>query len=245
MKRRDKVIQNSLPRHVAIILDGNGRWAKRRRKPRTYGHKFGALNVKNIAFEAHELGIEVLSVYAFSTENWKRPKAEIDYLMSLPDLFKEEYKDEIKHDHIRVVFSGRRDRVGEENRKYMEEVEEKTKDRDGLILNVCLDYGSRYELTEAAKSIAEKVRKGDIEPEQIDEETVDNHLYTAGLPPVDLMIRTSGEQRLSNFLLWQNSYAEFYFTKTHWPAFSIRRFHKALRNYQLRDRKFGGLKKKG
>jgi len=245
MRRRDKIMQKPLPRHVAIILDGNGRWAKRRKKPRTYGHKRGALNVKTIAFEAHELGVEVLSVYAFSTENWKRPKAEIDYLMALPDLFKEEYKDEVKHDHIRVVFSGRRDRIRKENREYMQEIEEKTKDRDGMVLNVCFDYGSRYELTQAAKRIAEKVGEGELSASDIDEDTIDAHLYTAGLPPVDFLIRTSGEQRLSNFLLWQNSYAEFYFTKTHWPAFSIRRFHKALRRYQNRDRKFGGLKKKG
>ncbi len=242
MRRRGRIFKKPLPKHVAIILDGNGRWAKRRGKPRTYGHRHGALNLRRIAFEAHDLGIEVLSVFAFSTENWKRPKAEIDFLMQLPHDLREEFKDRFKHDHIRVVFSGRRDRAGEKNRELMEELEEKTKDRDGLIVNVCLDYGGRYELTEAAKSLAAKVREGVLKPQDIDEETFAKELYTHPLPPVDLLIRTSGELRISNFLLWQAAYAEFYFTKVHWPAFSVRRFHKAILSYQGRERKFGGLK---
>ncbi len=243
MRRRERIFRKPLPKHVAIILDGNGRWAKRRGQPRTYGHRHGALNLRRIAFEAHDLGIEVLSVYAFSTENWKRPQEEIDFLMQLPHNLREDFKDRFKHDEIRVVFSGRRDRVGKKNKELMAELEEKTKDREGLIVNVCLDYGGRHEIIEAAKSLAMAVQEGTRKPQDIDEAAIEEELYTHPLPPVDLLIRTSGELRISNFLLWQSAYAEFYFTKVHWPAFSVRRFHKAILSYQKRDRKFGGLKR--
>ncbi|MFP4078263.1 MAG: polyprenyl diphosphate synthase [Candidatus Izemoplasmataceae bacterium] len=246
MALKDRIMKRPMPKHVAIILDGNGRWAKKRGRDRTYGHQRGALNIKTIALEASRLGIEVLSVYAFSTENWKRPESETGFLMKLPKRLEEEYKDDFKDESIRVVFSGRRDRVGEDNRKFMEESEEKTKDRDGLIVNICFDYGGKSELTEATKAIAKKVKDGELSLEDITENTIDEHLFQPELPPVDLLIRTSGAQRLSNYMLWQVSYAEFYFTKTHWPAFNEKRLHKAIDDYQRRDRKFGGLKlKKG
>lgn len=244
MALKDKVLNNEVPRHVAIIMDGNGRWAKKRGRGRSYGHEQGALNIKNIALEANELGIEVLSVYAFSTENWKRPKDEIDFLMQLPKRFEEKYKDDFKEKAIRVVFSGRRDRIGEDNKTFMEETEEKTKDRKGLTLNICFDYGGQTEMLHSMSSIAKKVEAGTLDAEAITLDTLKNHLYHPELPAVDLMIRTSGAKRISNFMLWQLSYAEFYFTNTHWPAFKEKQLQKALLNFQQRDRKFGGLLKK-
>ncbi len=242
MKRHEKIKQKQLPEHIAIILDGNGRWAKKRGRSRSYGHRRGALNLKTIALEADSLGIKFMSVYAFSTENWKRPKQEIDYLMKLPKSFEDEYDGEFKIENIRVRFSGRRDRLNEDNRKLMEKIERKTAKNKGMVLNICFDYGSRYEITEAVKKIASEYKKGDLRLKDIDETVVDQHLYTTGLPPVDLLIRTSGEQRLSNFLLWQNAYAEFYFAKVHWPAFNEKQLQKAIMDYQKRNRKFGGLK---
>ncbi len=243
MPRRQRLINGTLPRHVALIMDGNGRWARRRGKDRAYGHRKGAENIRAIATEANALGIEVLSVYAFSTENWKRPKDEIDLLMRLPTEFEEQFRGDFEESGIRVRFSGRRDRIGERNAEFMREVEQKTEDREGLILNICFDYGSRDELVRASSKLAEKVRSGELSLDAIEERHLEEGLYTAGLPPVDLLIRTSGEQRLSNFLLWQVAYAEFYFTRTPWPAFRPHRFRRALANFQKRNRKFGGLKK--
>ena len=234
--------EQTLPTHIAIILDGNGRWAKKRGLDRSMGHKKGAENLQRIALEAQHLGIKVLSVYAFSTENWSRPKDEVNYLMTLPKLFEEEYKDAFKEYDIRVVFSGRRDRLNDENIELLNRVEEKTKDRKGLILNVCLDYGSKTELVEGAKAIAKDVLENKVSLDEVDETYFASKLYTKDLPEVDLLIRTSGEIRLSNYLLWQVAYAEFYFTKTHWPAFHEKALHKALKSYVKRNRKFGGLK---
>ncbi len=242
MGLKKKIRLKTIPQHIAIILDGNGRWAKRRNLPRHMGHKQGAVNLQKITLEAHQLGVNYLSVYAFSTENWKRPKDEIDYLMKLPKVFEEEYKDDFKEYDIRVVFSGRRDRLSKENKDLINRVEEKTKDRQGLTLNVCIDYGSQYEITEAAKSLAKEVKDGALKIEDIDILKMQSHLYTKDLPDVDLLIRTSGEIRLSNFLLWQVAYAEFYFTKVHWPAFKARHLYKAIKHFQKRERKFGGLK---
>lgn len=244
MALKDKVLKNKIPRHIAIIMDGNGRWAKKRGRGRSYGHEQGALNIKNIALEANELGIEVLSVYAFSTENWKRPKNEIDFLMQLPKRFENKYKDDFKDKDIRVVFSGRRDRIGNDNKTFMEETEEKTKDRKGLTLNICFDYGGQSEMLYTMQSIAREVEKGTLDVLDITHATLEKHLYHPELPTVDLMIRTSGAKRISNFMLWQLSYAEFYFTNTHWPAFKEKQLHKALLDFQQRDRKFGGLLKK-
>ncbi len=247
MDKLEKLKHKSIPKHVAIILDGNGRWAKRRGQPRTYGHYQGALNVKRVAELCQRLGVEVLSLYAFSTENWKRPQKEIDFLMSLPDKIKADYSEEelqekVQMKDVRMRFSGRRDRIGKRNKALMEELEEKTKTNQSLTLNLCVDYGSKDEMTEAVKQLAKKVQNHELNPEAITSETIENHLYTKDLPNVDLLIRTSGEQRLSNYLLWQNAYAEFYFTKTHWPAFRKKAFIKAIESYQKRNRKFGGLK---
>ena len=242
MALKNIIKSKSMPEHIAIILDGNGRWAKKRKLSRQLGHKQGAVNLQKITLEAHKLGIKYMSVYAFSTENWKRPKDEIEYLMKLPKVFEEEYKDSFKEYDIRVVFSGRRDRLSKDNLALIDRVEDKTKNRKGLTLNVCLDYGSQYEITEAAKALAKDVLENKVTIDAIDEAMIESKLYTKHMPNVDLLIRTSGEIRLSNFLLWQVAYAEFYFTKRHWPAFRQKDLYKAVNHYQKRDRKFGGLK---
>ncbi len=242
MLLENKLNLDKMPRHIAIIMDGNGRWAKRRNMPRTYGHKKGSENLKNIAIACRHLGVEVLSVYAFSTENWKRPKEEVDYLMRLPREFQKTFKGKFKEEDIRVIFSGRKDRAPSNVLELIEEVEERTKDRKGMTLNICFDYGSRYEILEATKKIASLVKEGKLTVDEIDETTINQNLYTHNLPELDLLIRTSGEKRISNFLLWQLAYSELYFTKVHWPAFSKRHLVKAIIDYQSRNRRFGGLK---
>lgn len=232
-----------IPKHIAIIMDGNGRWAKKRAMPRTFGHKKGSENLKNIAIECNKLGVEALSVYAFSTENWKRPKAEIDYLMELPSEFEETFKGQFEKENIRVMFSGRRDRFPKKVQELIERVEEKTKERTGLILNICFDYGSYTEILEGVKEIATEYKNGDIQLEDITEELMTSKLYTKELPHLDLLIRTSGELRISNFLLWQLAYSELYFADVHWPAFNKKELLKAIDNFQNRNRRFGGLKK--
>ena len=243
MSLEKRVLQGYIPKHIAMIMDGNGRWAKRRGMPRTFGHKKGSENLKDMAIWCNEIGVEALSVYAFSTENWKRPKDEIDYLMALPNEFEETFKGKFKENDIRVMFSGRRDRFPTDVQDLIQRVEEKTKDRKGLVLNICFDYGSYTEITEAVKEISSKVKDNEIKIDEITPEVISNHLYTKGLPKVDLMIRTSGEERISNFLLWQIAYSEFYFAKKHWPAFNKKELFKALDNFQKRNRRFGGLKK--
>ncbi len=243
MGLKEQVMAHDVPKHIAIILDGNGRWAKKYKMPRTYGHKKGAENLKRMALFANEIGVSTMSVYAFSTENWSRPKEEIDYLMELPSMFEEEYKGSFEEAEVRVIFTGRRDRFPKKVVELIERVEEKSKNRTGMILNICFDYGSRYEIAEAVKSITKEVKDGLIAIDDIDESTIEQFLYTKDLPKLDLMIRTSGEQRLSNFMLLQAAYAEFYFTKTYWPAFHEKHLLKAIRDYQNRNRRFGGLKK--
>ena len=231
-----------IPEHIAIILDGNGRWAKKRGMPRTYGHQKGVENIKTIAIAASEMGIRALSVYAFSTENWSRPKSEVDFLMKLPGEFEKRFKDEFKKHDIKVVFSGRKTHLSKENLEILERITSNTKDRQGLTLNICFDYGSRAEIIEAVKEIAKEIKTDKIGIEQIDESVLESFLYTKNLPKLDLLIRPSGEIRLSNFLLWQAAYAELYFCKTYWPAFSKKDLEKAIIDFNKRDRRFGGLK---
>lgn len=243
MSLESKVLNGYIPKHIAIIMDGNGRWAKKRNMPRTYGHKKGSENLKDIAIECKNLGIKALSVYAFSTENWKRPKAEIDYLMGLPKEFEETFKGRFEEHDIKVIFSGRRDRFPEHVQDLIERVEEKTKDRTTMVLNICFDYGSYTEMLDAVKEISLDVKDGKINVDDINEELFTSHLYTKDLPELDLLIRTSGENRISNFLLWQLAYSELYFPKVHWPAFNKRQLLKAINDFQSRNRRFGGLKK--
>ncbi len=233
-----------IPEHIAIILDGNGRWAKKRHMPRTYGHQVGVENIRKIALAASDMGVKALSVYAFSTENWSRPKDEVDFLMKLPGEFEKKFKDDFKKYDIRVMFSGRKTHLSQENLDILERITSNTKDRLGLTLNICFDYGSQIEITEAVKKIAEDVVSGDLKISDIKPKNIEDNLYTKDLPKLDLLIRPSGEVRLSNFMLWQAAYAELYFCKTFWPAFSKKDLQEAIEDFNRRERRFGGLKTK-
>ena len=229
-----------VPKHVAIILDGNGRWAKERGLTRSMGHDAGFINLENISKYILSKGIKVLSVYAFSTENFKRSKDEVDYLMNI---FANRFKGWSKvfnKENIKVVFSGRDKPLPNKVLKAMKELEEATKDNTKGILNICINYGGRSELVDTCKKIGKMVENKEISIDDIDEELVSRNLYN-DLPDVDLMIRTSGELRLSNFMLWQNSYAEFYFPKTYFPDFDEEEFDKAIIEYTKRDRRFGNI----
>lgn len=232
----EKIKNGNIPTHVAIIMDGNGRWAKKRGMPRKYGHQVGAENIMKIARFADQLGIKYLTVYAFSTENWSRPKDEVDYLMTLPlELYRQEKEnaEKLKHNII-VKQVGRRSKFSDDLNKLFDKFYDDTKHHTGLQLNLAFDYGFYEELNQAIEKMRQDGKKT-FQPEDI-------YPYLYVDKPVDLLIRTSGEQRLSNFLLFQAGYAEFYFTKKHWPAFKEKDFLKAIRNYQNRNRRFGGLK---
>ena len=232
-------MQTKTPTHVAMILDGNGRWAKAHNKPRTQGHVEGAKALKKVIQTLEKTACQVVSIFVFSTENWRRPKAEVDFLMSLPKRFQKDI-DELSKDStgIKVVFSGRKDRLSPANQALIEKYEAQSKTNTGLIVNVCLDYGFKDEMVHATQAIAKAVQNG-LAVEAIDESLLESHLYTHPLPPVDLVIRTSGERRLSNFLLWQSAYAELYFTETYWPDFNAAELQKAFDFYASRDRRFG------
>ncbi|MGM9968980.1 MAG: isoprenyl transferase [Anaeroplasma sp.] len=230
-----------IPNHIAIILDGNGRWAKKRGLPRVLGHRKGAFNIKDIANECNKLGIKYLTVYCFSTENWKRPESEVNYIMTAPLRYFKKYKDKIFNSNIRIKVIGRRDRISKEFLDMVIELEEKTKNHQGLTLTLCIDYGSIDELTTAVKRIATMVRNNELNPDDITEQTINDNLFTKDYPPLDLLIRTSGELRISNYLLWQLAYSELYFTDVYWPDFNEKELRKALINYQSRNRRFGGI----
>lgn len=233
-----------LPRHVAIIMDGNGRWAHGQGLLRTAGHKAGVSALKQVLKVAIDLNIEVLTVYAFSTENWKRPHAEVDFLMALFSEYLAREIDEMDEDDVRLHFIGRIDELSPALCRQAKEAEQRTKQNTGVRFNVAMNYGGQDELLRAMQTMAAEAAAGTLEPSAIDERVLENHLDTAGLPPVDLVIRTSGDLRLSNFLLWQTAYAEFWFTKTNWPDFTPACFVEALKDYGHRDRRFGGLKNK-
>ncbi|MWC26533.1 isoprenyl transferase [Paenibacillus sp. MMS18-CY102] len=232
---------DNVPKHVAIIMDGNGRWAKSRGLPRVAGHHTGMKVVKQITMAADRLGIQYLTLYAFSTENWKRPKAEVDFLMRLPQEFLSIELEELIANNVQVRMMGYREALPSHTIRALEEAIERTANNTGLILNFALNYGSRTEMTDAVKRIAEAVRDGELTPEQIDESTISERLFTNGLPDPDLLIRTSGELRLSNFMLWQLAYSEMWFTDVYWPEFSESHFHEAIAEYQRRARRYGGL----
>lgn len=228
------------PKHIAIILDGNGRWAKKRGKARTQGHVEGAKTLKKVIQSLQNKAIQVVSLFVFSTENWNRPSKEVDFLMSLPKRFEKDI-DELSQteEGIQVVFSGRTDRLSDENKLLIDKYETQSKNNQGLIVNVCLDYGFKDEMVHVAKKLARSVKDGVLDISEIDESMIESSLYTHPLPPVDLVIRTSGEQRLSNFLLWQAAYAEIYFTETLWPDFDEAALDEALEFYKSRSRRFG------
>lgn len=230
----------NLPVHVGIIMDGNGRWAKKRGLARSLGHSAGAKNLKKLLRHIYKRGIKYVSVYAFSTENFKRSKEEVNYLMKLfIKMFKTNAKEFIK-DKIKVVFSGSRNNLSEELNNTMDDLEEKTKDFENGIFNVCLNYGGRSEIIDATKKIAKLVKDGKLAIEDIDEEVLDNNMYNR-LPDLDFVIRTSGEMRTSNFMPWQSTYAEYYFPDTLFPDFDEKQFDIAIEEFQKRSRRFGGV----
>ncbi|MEE0686513.1 MAG: isoprenyl transferase [Lachnospiraceae bacterium] len=228
-----------IPNHVAIILDGNGRWAKKRLMPRNYGHAKGAKTVEKICEEAWDMGIKYLTVYAFSTENWKRPQDEVDALMKLLKNYLKDCIERSNSNDMRVRVIGDKTVLNDEIREKIEELEEMTKDNKGLNFTIAINYGSRDEMVRAMKKMAMDVKEGKVSPEELSEATFENYLDTIGIPDPDLLIRTSGEQRLSNYLLWQLAYTEFYFTDVLWPDFSKKDLEQAVLAYNKRDRRFG------
>ncbi len=232
----------NIPRHVAIILDGNGRWAKSKGMPRNYGHAQGSKNVEVICEEAYKMGIEYLTVYAFSTENWKRPKDEVDALMKLLRNYMKTCLKTAEKNRMCVRVIGDKTGLDEDIRNRIDELERATINNDGLHFQIALNYGSRDEIIRAVNRIMEEVKNGKLEPGKMDEETFSSYLDTKGIPEPDLLIRTSGEQRLSNFLLWQLAYTEFYTTDVHWPAFTKEELIKAVEAYNKRERRYGLVK---
>ena len=229
-----------LPRHVAIIMDGNGRWAKKHKLNVAMGHRQGVETLREVIRHTDDLGIEALTIYAFSTENWNRSKEEVGALMQLIlDFFKSEI-DELDEKNVRILILGEKDVFPDKQREVLIEAENRTGDNTGLTLNICLNYGGRAELVRATKSIVEDVQVGKLTLDEVNEQTISDRLYTANQPDVDLMIRTSGEMRLSNFLLYQCAYAEFLFPKVLWPDFSVQDYDEALMAYGGRERRFGG-----
>ena len=230
---------NRLPKHIAIIMDGNGRWAKLRNKPRVFGHREGAKSVRKIVEATARLGIKNLTLYAFSTENWNRPKQEVKTLMKLLVSALKRELPLMKKNNIRLNAIGHTDMMPENVQNELQEVLDETKTNTGLVLTLALSYGARQEIQRAIQEISHKVKNNIISVENVDEDIINKHLYTQNLPDVDLLIRTSGEVRISNFLLWQIAYAELYFTEELWPDFDETSLLNAITDYQLRERRFG------
>ena len=231
-----------IPNHVAIILDGNGRWAKKKGMPRTYGHVKGCENLEKICGIAKDLGVKYLTVYAFSTENWKRSKEEVDGLMKLFRNYMKKCKKIAAENQMRVRVIGDPTAFDEDLQQKIKDLEEYSSQFDELHFQIALNYGSRDEIRRAVTALAEDVKNGVLEPEAVTEETISDYLDTRGLPDPDLLIRTSGEERLSNFLMWQLAYTEFYFTDVAWPEFDKAEFARAIEKYNQRDRRYGGVK---
>lgn len=234
-----------IPKHIAIIMDGNGRWAKRRMMPRIAGHKEGMNTVKKITKHASNLGVKVLTLYAFSTENWKRPTDEVSFLMQLPVDFFDTFVPELIENNIRVEVMGYIEQLPDHTKKAVQNAMAQTAQNTGMVLNFALNYGSRAEMITATKNIAQQVKDGTLEVEAIDDALFSNHLMTADLGAYqdpDLLVRTSGEERISNFLMWQIAYSELYFTEVAWPDYSPEMLEQSIGVYQGRQRRFGGLK---
>ncbi|OZU90289.1 isoprenyl transferase [Virgibacillus indicus] len=232
---------DNIPDHVAIIMDGNGRWAKKRGLPRIAGHKEGINSVNKVVRAANQYNVKVLTLYAFSTENWKRPKSEIEFLMKLPKEFLHIYLPELMENNVRIDTIGDFDALPQHTKKAVQYAKDKTKNNNGLLLNFALNYGSRLEIMRAIKQIMSDIDCSKISIDSLDEKIFSEYLYTQGLSDPDLLIRTSGEQRLSNFLLWQLAYTEFWFTDVLWPDFDEVIFKEALYEYQQRKRRYGGI----
>ncbi|MDP9349650.1 MAG: isoprenyl transferase [Gemmatimonadota bacterium] len=232
-------IHGHVPRHVAVIMDGNGRWARERGRPREFGHRAGMTSVRESVEGAIEAGVEVLTLYAFSQENWGRPRGEVSALMSLLELYVRREQRELKEKGVEVRAIGDLDRLGPRTRRALEGIVEHTRGETRMRLNLAVSYGSRAEIVRAARLLAEQVRDGTLSPEEIDEDLLASHLYTAGDPDPDLLIRTSGELRISNFMLWQLAYTELHITPVLWPDFNREHLFAAIRDFQRRERRFG------
>ncbi len=232
---------DNIPKHVAIIMDGNGRWAKNRGLPRVAGHREGMKVINKIVRKSNELGVEILTLYAFSTENWKRPKTEVDFLMRLPERFLNMELPKLIKENVKVRLMGSTENLPDHTLRAVEKAINETRNNTGLILNFALNYGSRFEIIKGVQEIAKKVADGNLLPEEIDEEFLSQHLMTNDLRDPDLLIRTSGEIRLSNFMLWQLAYSEFWFTNVLWPDFTEEHYVEAIRVYQNRARRYGGV----
>ena len=231
-----------IPQHIAIILDGNGRWAKAKGMPRNYGHTAGAKNVETVCQAAHDLGVKYVTMYAFSTENWNRPEGEVEALMKLLESYLKNCIKTADKNNMRVRVIGDTTRLSERFQERIRELEAASAKNDGLNLQIAINYGSRDEMTRAMRRMSEDVAAGKRKPEEITESVFEEYLDTAGIPDPDLMIRTSGELRLSNYLLWQLAYTEFYFTDIPWPDFTKEELSKAIEQYNRRDRRYGGVK---
>lgn len=240
-KKTEVLSESVLPVHIGIIMDGNGRWAKKRGLPRKAGHSAGAKTFRKITRYCSDIGIKYLTVYAFSTENWKRPEDEVHSLMKLFKSYLEEALADFKDDSIVVKFIGDKSPFDEELRKLMIENEESSKDRDGMVLNIAMNYGSRDEIVRAVKNICKDVQSGAVSAENIDDQLISDYLYTSGQPDPDLIIRPSGEYRISNFLLWQSAYTEFVIMNKLWPDFEKSDLDEALKIYSQRNRRYGGV----
>ena len=232
----------NVPQHVAIILDGNGRWAKSKGMPRNYGHAQGSKNVERICEDAYKMGIKYLTVYAFSTQNWPRPLGDVDALLTRLPNNKMPCVNSAKKNRMKVRVIGDKTGLDPDIQTRIRELEEASKDNDGLNFTIAINYGSREEIARAVRHISEDVAAGKLDPTSVTEETISNYLDTAGIPDPDLLIRTSGELRLSNFLMWQLAYTEFYFTNTPWPDFTKEELAEAIEKYNSRDRRYGGVK---
>lgn len=230
-----------IPEHVAIIMDGNGRWANKCSLPRVAGHRAGMKAVKEVVKAADEIGVRYMTMYAFSTENWKRPRDEVDFLMKLPQEFLSTELDELIERGVRIRMLGSKNELPSHTLKALLEAEERTKDNSGLQLNFALNYGGRDELAKAFSVMAAQVKAGELQPEQLTEELISSYLYTSEIPDPDLLIRTSGEIRLSNFMLWQLAYTELWFTDVLWPDFTREHFYQAIVEYQGRARRYGAV----
>jgi len=236
-----QVPAEKMPRHIAVIMDGNGRWAQQRGLPRIDGHRQGAESVRRVTEESARLGIEQLTLYCLSSENWKRPADELDFLMELLQKYMSQQRDKIMEHNVQVTVIGRREGLQENVLREIDKTVALSRGNTGLKVCLAINYGARAELVDAMRSIAREVQAGRLDPADIAEATIDAHLYTAGIPEPDLLIRTAGEMRVSNFLLWQISYAEIWVTDCCWPDFDEAQLHQAIRDYAARDRRFGGL----
>ncbi len=233
---------DKVPAHIAIIMDGNGRWAKSRFMPRTYGHKVGVETIRKVVKECSRLGDKYLTLYAFSTENWKRPKEEVSALMGLLVKYLRNELEELHKNNVKMLTIGDISKLPQACIEELDHAKEKTKDNRGLVMSLALNYGGRNDLVNAVKNISQEVVDGKISVDDIGDDLISSHLSTKESPDPDLVVRTSGEQRLSNFLLWELAYSEFYFADIHWPDFDEKELQKAIFAYQSRDRRFGGIK---